>query len=113
MTTIFWVVTVLLALVAQAFFLPWVKQVKVSMLLALGFLGTAYGLYAYWGNSHHLSQYYSEKEKNFREHQPALRALLTEFKKEEYRLRLRLEENANDKEALEQLKELLKVKALF
>jgi hypothetical protein len=113
MISIFWISTLFLGVIAQAFFLPWVKQPALRVMMMTVFLGSAYGLYFYWGSSTFLPQYYSEKETAFRKRQPELRILLTEFKKEEYRLRLRLEENPNDKEVLKQLTELLKIKALF
>jgi len=113
MSALFWVSTVILLGLSGAFFLPWIKCRVFGLAITSLFACSAYGLYWHWGSSQYFEEYYSAKEQQFRARQPGLRALLTEFKKEEYRLKLSLEENPKDKNASARLAELLAVKALI
>jgi hypothetical protein len=113
MSALFWVSTLVLLCLSGAFFLPWIKPRVFGLAITSFFAFSAYGLYWHWGSSQYFDQYYSAKEQQFRARQPGLRALLTEFKKEEYRLKLSLEENPKDKDASARLVELLAIKALI
>jgi hypothetical protein len=114
MQLIFWATIVLLTFFAMAFFVPWLySQKKVALLIACVFSGTVYALYSYWGSSSLLGQYYSKEAVEASTKQVELRRLMTEFKKEEYRLRFRLEENSKDLDAEWRLLDLLAIKALL
>ncbi len=112
MLTIFWVSTSLLLLCAFIFILPWVKSWRFGLSIAL-FVGlTTYGLYSKLGYGSYLKHYYSEDEQILRSKQDDFRELLAEFRKQEFRLKLRLEENPNDLDAEWRLLDLLSIKAL-
>jgi len=114
MQLIFWATTVLLIFFAMTFFVPWLSsQKKIALLIACLFSGTVYALYGYWGSSSLLEQYYSKEAVEASTKQVELRRLMTEFKKEEYRLRFRLEENSKDLDAEWRLLDLLAIKALL
>jgi cytochrome c-type biogenesis protein CcmH/NrfG len=108
----FWVATAILLILAFGFFLPWIRAWRLSVGLICLFSAISYGLYGYWGSSCHLSHYYSQEEMHYRLKQADFQVLLAEFRKEEFRLRLRLEENPKDSEAEWRLLDLLAIKAL-
>ncbi|HXH55644.1 MAG TPA: hypothetical protein VNK03_07895 [Gammaproteobacteria bacterium] len=72
----------------------------------------SYGLYGYWGSSRHLPHYYSKEEAHYRLKQADFQVLLAEFRKEEFRLRLRLEQDPKDIDAAWRLLDLFAIKAL-
>lgn len=109
---IFWVTTVLLLILAFGFFLPWIRAWRFSLGLICLFSVISYGLYGYWGSSRDLSHYYSTEEAHYRLKQADFQVLLAEFRKEEFRLRLRLEQDPKDIEATWRLLDLLAIKAL-
>lgn len=114
MQLIFWATTVLLTLFAMAFFLPWIgSRKKIALLIACIFSVIVYALYGYWGSASLLGQYYSKEAVEASTKQVELRRLMTEFKKEEYRLRFRLAENPKDLDAEWRLLDLLAIKALL
>ena len=109
---IFWSITALLLILAFGFFLPWIRAWWFSLGLIFLFAVISYGLYDYWGSSHQLSHYYSKEEAYYRQRQADFQVLLAEFRKEEFRLRLRLEHDPKDIEATWRLLDLLAIKAL-
>ena len=113
MNTIFWLTTFLLLLISFAFILPWLR-VSVAMLLVGGVLAiSSYGLYLIWGSPQQLTQYYSISAQFSRIKQAEVRELLADFRKEEYRLRVRLEKDPNDQDAQWRLLDVLAIKALY
>jgi len=113
MLLLFWFITLCLFLLALGFVLPWVRAGRLGFLIAGVLCVVSYGLYLHWGSSSYLKQYYSKAEKDIRLKQAEFRILLTEFKKTEFRLRARLEENPNDQDAQQHLLEVLKIKAML
>jgi hypothetical protein len=113
MLILFWLITAFLCLVALGFIISILPIGRSSIFIVVIFLGLSYGLYGQWGSSRYLKQYYSQTERNIRQKQLELRMLLTEFRKTEFRLRVRLEENPKDQDAAQHLVELLKIKALL
>lgn len=109
---IFWMITLLLLLFALAFVLPWIKGLHQKMLISVVLALFTYGLYFYWGNSQHLAYYYSIEEQQQRAKQTEFRKMLAEFRKQEFRLRLRIEENPADVDAEWRLLDLLAIKAI-
>lgn len=112
MSFYFWFATATLLILAFGFFLPWIRALWLSLGLSCLVVVTSYGLYSYWGSSEHLPRYYSKEEKAYRLKQADLQILLAEFRKEEFRLRLRLEQNPKDIDATWRLLDLLAIKAL-
>ncbi len=112
MVILFWLITFLLLGCAFLFVLPGLRNWRIRILVAMIIAGVIYGLYFQWGNSQRLKVYYSKEDQVLREQQIAFRPMLTEFKKEEFRLRLRLEENPNDNDAEWRLLDLLAIKAI-
>lgn len=112
MITVFWVATVLMLGCACLFALPWIGIGRAAICVVLCIYGVAYGLYARWGSSHYLTSYYSTQEKQQRAQQRVFRPLWIAFRKEEFRLRLRLEENPQDIDAEWRLLDLLAIKAI-
>jgi hypothetical protein len=110
--TFFWICTIILLLLALGFVLPRLHSFRAGVLVTLGLAAVTYSLYGQWGSSSHLDQYYSKEEDLYRTKQFEFRKLLTEFKKQEFRLRLRIEEDPDDHEAQWQLFDLLAIKAL-
>lgn len=108
----FWSATALLLLLAFGFFLPWMRSWRLSVFLIFVLSLSSYGLYVYWGSSRYLPHYYSKEEQLYRIKQTDFQLLLAEFRKEEFRLRLRLENNPNDIDAEWRLLDLLAIKAL-
>lgn len=120
MLLFFWIITIFLTLLAVLFFLPWIGSQKngpqswgLGFFITLIFCAIVYGLYFHWGSSSLLEAYYSMEVKNKDAKQVELRRLMTEFKKQEYRLRLQLAEDPEDKEAEWRLLDLLGIKALL
>lgn len=109
---LFWGMTLILLLSASCFILPWIDgwKARVATLTILSMV--TYGLYAYLGNSQYLPHYYSDEQKMLRAQQQAFRPLIAEFRKEEFRLRARLEINPKDIDAEWRLWDLLAIKAL-
>src|SRR5258708_32115326 len=112
MISFFWVATLLLLVCAFWFVLPWLRSLQDSIFIFFIISLIAYGLYFNLGNARYLSAYYSQDEKLLRLRQVEFRQLLAEFRKEEFRLKLRLEENPNDLDAEWRLLDLLGIKAL-
>lgn len=113
MLIIFWISTFLLYVAALAFVLPWIRSTTLKVLIfAILFCG-AYGHYWVQGSSPYLAAYYSSEEQLQREKRGEFRVLLSEFRKEEFRLKLRLEENSADQDAEWRLCDLLAIKALY
>lgn len=108
----FWSSTIVLLILAFGFFLPWLHSWRFSVFLICVVFICSYGLYAYWGSSRYLPHYYSEEEQLYRFKQIDLQRLLAEFRKEEFRLRLRLVQDPNDRDAEWRLLDLLAIKAL-
>ena len=113
MKIIFWLVAILLFSLSQFFILPWLKAVRIKAVISLAMAFMVFGLYLQWGSSKHLDDYYSSQGISLRTKHEELRQLLTEFRKEEFRLRIRLEKNSNDLEAEWRLSDLLAIKALY
>lgn len=113
MLMVFWVLSALLCLAALGFVLPWIRSPKVMCLVIGIILGGAYGLYWQQGSSQYLSGFYSKEGQSQREKRNEFRILLTEFRKEEFRLKLKLEENSEDQDAKWRLWDLLAIKALY
>lgn len=112
MVICFWLATGLLGLCACGFVLPWLRSFRTRIIVgSLLFIGS-YALYQYWGSAHHLTHYYANEEQAQRQKQMDFRKLLAEFRKQEFRLRFRLEENPNDTEAEWRLLDLLGIKSL-
>lgn len=112
MILLFWSILFLLAVFALAFFLPWVRHWRLSVFLSFFLSLSSLCLYLSWGSSRYLGHYYSDNQPVDLEKQRQLRSLLTEFRKQEFRLRYRLEENPKDKDAEWRLYDLLAIKAL-
>lgn len=108
----FWIATAILLILAFGFFLPWIRAWPLSLGLMCVFSVTSCGLYYYWGSSRHLSHYYSKAEMQYRLKQTDFQVLLAEFRKEEFRLRLRLEQDPKDFDAEWRLLDLLAIKVL-
>jgi len=113
MVTFFWISTLLLALGALGFILPWIRVWQGVLIIGGLFLGSLYILYWQGGNSQYLAHYYSKEEALKRIQRIKFRKLLVEFKKEEFRLKLRLQENPADQEAEWRLLDLLAIKAVY
>lgn len=112
MVIFFWSATALLLLLALVFFLPWMRSWRLSLFLIFVISLTSYGLYVHWGSSQYLAHYYSKDEQLYRVKQQDFQLLLAEFQKQEFRLRLRLEHDPNDRDAEWRLLDLLAIKAL-
>lgn len=110
--SIFWLSTVFLTLLCLVFLLYTIKSFVLGTILSILFIGLSYGLYFHWGSYAHLKEYYSESNRELRTKQGELRRLLTEFKKTEFKLRQRLEENPEDLEAEWRLLDVLAIKSL-
>ncbi len=108
----FWVFTVILLIIAFGCFVPWIRAWRLSLVLMGLFSIVSYGLYTHWGSHQHLAHYYSSEEEAYRLKQAEFQILLAEFRKEEFRLRLRLEQNPQDIAAEWRLLDLLGIKAL-
>ena len=113
MLLLFWAITAFLTLVAIGFFLPWIGSRKLAVMIVVLFSTIVYGLYTHWGSSQLLGSYYSGEDLKVHGKEAKLRRLMTEFKKQEYRLRLRLEENPEEMDAKWRLLDLLAIKALL
>ncbi len=113
MPMVFWMITVVLTIFAFGFFLPWLRNRQFAGVVALIFLGLVYALYFHWGSSQQLALYYSKEEVAYRDRQGELRMLIAELNKDEYRFRLRLEENPKDLDAEWRLLDLLAIKSLY
>jgi hypothetical protein len=109
----FWSATAVLLILALGFFVPWMRSWRWSIGLICVISVMSYGLYIYWGSSRYLSHYYSREEQLHRLKQADFQVLLADFRKEEFRLRLRLEQNPKDIDAERRLVDLLAIKALF
>jgi cytochrome c-type biogenesis protein CcmH/NrfG len=109
---IFWIITILLVFCALGFILPWIKSIRYKILVSALLSVTTYGLYLQWGSSEYLPNYYSSDEQSQRAKQTHFRKLLAEFRKQEFRLRLKLEEDPTDLDAEWRLLDLLAVKAV-
>lgn len=112
MIIFFWSSTTVLLILALGFFLPWLRSWRLSLFLICVIFASSYGLYIYWGSSRYLPHYYSKEEQLYRLKQTDFQLLLAEFRKEEFRLRLRLERDPNDIDAEWRLLDLLAIKAL-
>jgi cytochrome c-type biogenesis protein CcmH/NrfG len=108
----FWSATALLLILAFGFFLPWIRAWRFSVGLICLLSVVSYGLYGYWGSSRHLPHYYAKEEVHYRLKQADFQVLLADFRKEEFRLRLRLEQDPKDIDAAWRLLDLLAIKAL-
>ena len=108
MVFLFWSCTIGLLLLAVGVIFPWISRIKIafSIFVAIGIV--AYSLYFFLGSSQHLKAYYSINQEQRARMQP----LVTELKKQEYRLRFYLEEHPNDSLAHSQLLEILGIQAL-
>jgi len=113
MVIIFWVITGLLLICALGFILPSIRLWRIKVLVACILSLCAYFLYFQYGKSQYLVHYYSAEEQLQRNKQASFRRLLAEFRKEEFRLKLRLEENPKDLEAEWRLLDLLAIKAIY
>lgn len=113
MIAIFWLLNIFLFSLSLFFVLPWLKVLKNKIFICLVMLWVAFGLYLHWGSSEHLADYYSEQGRTLRIKHQELRKLLAEFRKEEFRLRIRLEKNNSDIDAEWRLLDLLAIKALY
>lgn len=112
MLMIFWASTILLLICALICILPWLPNLRLKILTGFLIFFTAYGFYYHLGRSASLPSYYA-LEKNLQGiKQSEFRSLLIEFKKQEYRLRVRLEDNPEDIDAEWQLLDVLAIKAL-
>lgn len=110
---IFWLGTLLLLACAFGFIYPWLRSTPLfSWVVFLVISFVAYTLYFNLGKSRYLPGYYSPEAKALRLRQAELRQLLTEFKKEEFRLKLRLEADPSDSDAEWRLLDILAIKAL-
>ncbi len=113
MDTVFWLITLLLISMSFVFVLPWLRSSFLLMMFTGVFIIIiSYVLYFKWGSSQYLQQYYSPQAKLSRVKQLELRLLLAEFRKEEFRLRARLEKNSQDQDAEWRLLDLLAIKAM-
>jgi hypothetical protein len=108
----FWLITALLLLFAFACFIPWIHSWRVSICLIIMLSVITYMLYIYWGSSQYLRHYYSAEEQLYRLKQADFQLLLADFRKEEFRLRLKLEQDPKDVDAEWRLLDLLAIKAL-
>ena len=108
----FWTITFLLLVIAFAFILPRLRSPLAMLFVSTLVTATSYGLYLTWGNSQHLKQYYSPRAKLSRAKHIELRPLLAEFRKEEFRLKARLEKDPNDLDAQWRLLDVFAIKAL-
>lgn len=72
----------------------------------------SYVFYYSFGSSQYLKDYYSLTDQKNREQMRRIRPLMTELKKQEFRLRFHLEENPKDTVVQSQLLELLAIQAL-
>lgn len=107
MVALFWISTFALLLLAVSIVFPWLK-IKQNVLIFITLAALAYPLYLHLGSSQHLKAYYS-----INHHQRArMQPLMVQLKKQEYRLRLYLEEYPGDNLARSQLLEILGVQAL-
>ncbi len=113
MIILFWVATLLLFFIACGFVVPRLQSLRMILGVIILMAVSVYGLYYSWGNSHYLPQFYSKEQQDARSRLPKMQKLLAEFRKEEYRLRFRLEENPNDQDAEQRLVNLLAIKALY
>ena len=113
MVITFWIITGLLLISAFGFILPWLRSWRIRVLVACLLSLCAYILYFQYGKSQYLVHYYSAEEQLQRNKQASFRKLLAEFRKEEFRLKLRLEENPKDLEAEWRLLDLLAIKAIY
>jgi len=112
MNSIFWLMTFLLLAISFVFILPWLRNSLTMLVISTLITASSYGLYLAWGSSQHLKQYYSVQAKFSRLKQAELRQLLAEFRKEEFRLRARLEKDPTDQDAEWRLLDVLAIKAL-
>lgn len=113
MIFIFWFCSALLFGNALLFILPFLpgKKAKLATVFFFGLL--IYPLYVTLGAPQQLENYYSGAGTNFRLTQDKMRPLFSQLKKQQGRLRLRLNANADDTISKALLLELLGVEALY
>lgn len=108
MVFLFWSCTVGLLFLAVGIIFPWISRVRTFIYIFIILGMVAYSLYFSLGSSQYLKAYYSINQAQRARMQP----LLTELKKQEYRLRFYLEDHPNDNLAHSQLLEILGIQAL-
>lgn len=109
---IFWICTLILCLCALCFILPWVPSIKMRFAYIIFLVIGSYALYHAFGSASHLKDYCSEESTRMRANLTRIQPLLTEFKKQEIKLKMHLEEFPNDALAECQLLDIMAIKAL-
>jgi cytochrome c-type biogenesis protein CcmH/NrfG len=112
MHIIFWVTTFIFLAISLVFVLPWLRSLTMMLMISVTVVAVSYGLYGLWGSSGYLRHYYSLAAEASRAKHIELRLLLAEFRKEEFRLRARLEKDPRDQDAEWRLLDVLAIKAL-
>ncbi len=112
MMLLFWILTFFFTLLAISIFIPWLKFNIRSLFVFSFIILFTYSFYYTFGASQYLQGYYTSDDLINREQMQRIRPLMTELKKQEYRLRFHLEENPKDYLAQSKLLELLSIQAL-
>ncbi len=101
-----------MAILACACILPGLQNKKQKWAIILIVFVASYSLYSILGSSDHLMEYYSSSNQAILEKVQTARPLFAELAKQEIKLRLRLEEEPNDKVAQCKLYNVLSLRAL-
>jgi cytochrome c-type biogenesis protein CcmH/NrfG len=109
---IFWLVCLILLFFASAFILPWLPQKRARLCFVLFLIMFTFGCYYYFGSSQQLTSYYVTLVEFPKQKISNVQKLFTEFKKYEFKLRQRLEDNPKDIDAEWRLLDVLAIKAL-
>lgn len=113
MITIFWCITIVLVLMACAFFIPWIRSWRLAAAIGALFVVLSYGLYSVRGSSKFLPEYYAKTNVAARISHQGLRSRLASFKKKEFQLRLQLQRDPGDLTAQWKLFDVLATQSIY
>lgn len=112
MLIIFWISTFVLLACALICIFPCLSSYRQKFIISFFVFFSAYGCYFYLGSSKDLPAYYTLEKSLQGLKQSQFPTLLIDFKKQEYKLRVRLEDNPADVDAEWRLLDILAIKAL-
>lgn len=110
---LFWLLTFLLLNCALLFFMPWLKAWRRNVLWGLIVFVGSYGIYQQVGSAQQLKQYFASQTPDVIKRRLGLRLQLADFRKKEFQLRIRLEQEPKNEEIEWKLLDLLALQAMY
>jgi len=112
MVFLFWGISFCLLLLAVGLIIPWLSGFRLKAVIFVGLGIFTYVVYGKLGYSQQLQAYYSVDRSDEQAQRHKMQPLMMALKKQEYRLRLYLEDYSDDRLAQSQLLEILGIQAM-